>query len=502
MARRGCSTSTARSSAGSEIDSLRLPDRLTIAVGATYINVRERADAPTYNGYEHFGVAFDPPTSCRRVWDAASATTRDVTVEPISEIPDGFLSFRLRYLFRSRSKCSTSRRPARERSRPRRRAAVCRSRGTIPGATDPVGALAAARAELGDTFEIVSGRDRYLFVFSPDALRAFYALPEHDASKGLADYRMLVRKLPEELFAGVRTMAHDLFGAQDVETYLAHLDHALDLELGDARARRARSTRSRSRAASATGSASRAGSATAPRSRRGSIASSPSSTSSTAPTRSYIPARMQRSRRPTSAPNAPHSRASRSPSVSCWPIRDRDRSGFLDEIARRWSDTDEPRAHAGHRARRRAAAHRDDDEPVRRARLDARAARAAPRRARPRRGGRPPAARTVRARVDPHRPVLGDAAHGDATRSRSTTARTRYTLAPGVDARDDARAHQHHRRARPRRATTPTAGTAAACATKPTCRPGRPSRRSATARTAVRRSGSRSPRSRARSAGS
>jgi cytochrome P450 len=100
-----------------------------------------------------------------------------------------------------------------------------------PDVADPVGALAGARAELGDTFDLVSGRDRYLFVFSPAALRAFYALPERDASKGLADYRMLVRKLPEELFAGVRTLAHDLFGAQDVETYLGHLDHALDLEL-------------------------------------------------------------------------------------------------------------------------------------------------------------------------------------------------------------------------------------------------------------------------------
>jgi cytochrome P450 len=105
-----------------------------------------------------------------------------------------------------------------------------------PTLTDPVGALTGARAELGDTFEVVSGSDRYLFVFSPDALRALYALPEHDASKGLADYRMLVRKLPEELFSGVRTMAHDLFGAQDVETYLDHLDHALARtadELGD-----------------------------------------------------------------------------------------------------------------------------------------------------------------------------------------------------------------------------------------------------------------------------
>src|SRR4029077_6841707 len=88
-------------------------------------------------------------------------------------------------------------------------------------------------AELGDTFAIESGRDEYLFVFSADALRAFYALPERDASKGIADYRMLLRKLPEELFFDVRTLAHDLFGAQDVETYLGHLDHALTLELAE-----------------------------------------------------------------------------------------------------------------------------------------------------------------------------------------------------------------------------------------------------------------------------
>jgi len=102
-----------------------------------------------------------------------------------------------------------------------------------PAITDPVAVLKQARAELGDTFEVMSGRDRYLFVFSPDALKAFYALPEREASKGLADYRMLVRKLPQELFADVRTFAHDLFGAQDVETYLGHLDYALDLELAE-----------------------------------------------------------------------------------------------------------------------------------------------------------------------------------------------------------------------------------------------------------------------------
>src|SRR5882672_7310791 len=104
-------------------------------------------------------------------------------------------------------------------------------------APDPVGALAAARDELGDTFVVDSGSDRYLFVFSPAALANFYAIPERVASKGLADYRMLLRKLPDELFLGRRTLAHDLFGAQEVEGYLDHLDLAVARqleELGDA----------------------------------------------------------------------------------------------------------------------------------------------------------------------------------------------------------------------------------------------------------------------------
>jgi cytochrome P450 len=100
-----------------------------------------------------------------------------------------------------------------------------------PTAPDPVVALASARAELGDTFAVLSGDRPTLFVFGPAAVAALYALPEATASKGLADYRMLLRKLPEELFAGRRTFAHDLFGARDVDTYLAHLDVAVERQL-------------------------------------------------------------------------------------------------------------------------------------------------------------------------------------------------------------------------------------------------------------------------------
>ena len=64
--------------------------------------------------------------------------------------------------------------------------------------TDPVLALADARRLLGDTFVVDSGEDRYLFTFAPVGVASFYALPEETASKGVADWRMLRRKLPDE----------------------------------------------------------------------------------------------------------------------------------------------------------------------------------------------------------------------------------------------------------------------------------------------------------------
>ena len=93
---------------------------------------------------------------------------------------------------------------------------------------DPVGALAEARRSLGDTFVVDSGGDRYLFTFSPVGVRSFYALPEDRASKGVADWRMLRRKLPDEMFDGRRTLPHQLFGRDDVATYLANVGRALD----------------------------------------------------------------------------------------------------------------------------------------------------------------------------------------------------------------------------------------------------------------------------------
>jgi cytochrome P450 len=98
---------------------------------------------------------------------------------------------------------------------------------------DPVETLVRVRAELGDTFVVDSGPDRYLFTFSPEGLANFYALPEDHASKGLADWRMLRRKIPDELFDGRRTLPHELFGRDDVATYLDNVDRALDATLGE-----------------------------------------------------------------------------------------------------------------------------------------------------------------------------------------------------------------------------------------------------------------------------
>jgi len=69
---------------------------------------------------------------------------------------------------------------------------------------DAVAAIAEARARHGETFVVESGSDHYLFTFSPTGVESFYALPEEIASKGLADYLMLRRKLPDEIFRNGR----------------------------------------------------------------------------------------------------------------------------------------------------------------------------------------------------------------------------------------------------------------------------------------------------------
>jgi cytochrome P450 len=102
---------------------------------------------------------------------------------------------------------------------------------------DAVAAIAEARDRHGDTFVVESGGDHYLFTFSPTGVESFYALPEEKASKGLADYLMLRRKLPDEIFDGRRTLPGALFRRDDVASYLTNLEGALAqtvAELGSA----------------------------------------------------------------------------------------------------------------------------------------------------------------------------------------------------------------------------------------------------------------------------
>ena len=100
---------------------------------------------------------------------------------------------------------------------------------------DAVAAIAEARARLGDTFVVTSGADHYLFTFSATGVESFYALPEEKASKGIADYLMLRRKLPDDIFDGRRILPSALFRRDDVASYLVNLDWALEktaVELG------------------------------------------------------------------------------------------------------------------------------------------------------------------------------------------------------------------------------------------------------------------------------
>ncbi len=93
---------------------------------------------------------------------------------------------------------------------------------------DAVAAIGSARRQHGDTFAIRSGGDNYLFTFSPTGVESFYALPEELASKGVADFSMLRRKLPDDIFTGRRILPGTLFRRDDVATYLANLRLALE----------------------------------------------------------------------------------------------------------------------------------------------------------------------------------------------------------------------------------------------------------------------------------
>jgi hypothetical protein len=82
-----------------EIESLRLPDRLTLSVGRhSYLNLRERPDPMVCSGYEHFGIVVASAEEAERIWNVLDSDPHDVRLEPLDKGEDGFRSFRFRYL--------------------------------------------------------------------------------------------------------------------------------------------------------------------------------------------------------------------------------------------------------------------------------------------------------------------------------------------------------------------------------------------------------------------
>ena len=98
---------------------------------------------------------------------------------------------------------------------------------------DPTAFFNRCRNKHGDTFVVDAFGYRLFCVFSPVGVRNLWKLPEEQASKALADLTLLSHKVPIELFEGRRTLPHDLFARDDVETYLENLKNAVDFELAD-----------------------------------------------------------------------------------------------------------------------------------------------------------------------------------------------------------------------------------------------------------------------------
>jgi hypothetical protein len=82
-----------------EIESLRLPDRLTLLVGQhTYVNVRERDEVMHTTGYEHFGIVVESSGAADGLWKQLEEDPADFNLTDLGASPKGYRSFRFRYL--------------------------------------------------------------------------------------------------------------------------------------------------------------------------------------------------------------------------------------------------------------------------------------------------------------------------------------------------------------------------------------------------------------------
>jgi hypothetical protein len=82
-----------------ELEALRRPDRLTIAVGQhAYINVRERPQPMQVTGYEHFGVLMSSADELRRACEVLRRDYPHIAVEGLEPTGEGDRTFRFRHL--------------------------------------------------------------------------------------------------------------------------------------------------------------------------------------------------------------------------------------------------------------------------------------------------------------------------------------------------------------------------------------------------------------------
>jgi hypothetical protein len=82
-----------------EIESLRLPDRMTLAVGdRDYVNIRERSEPMVCSGYEHVGLLLGSAEAVDDAWSDLDRENTDVHLEELKRGDDGYRSFRFRYL--------------------------------------------------------------------------------------------------------------------------------------------------------------------------------------------------------------------------------------------------------------------------------------------------------------------------------------------------------------------------------------------------------------------
>src|SRR4051794_3264370 len=79
---------------------------------------------------------------------------------------------------------------------------------------DPTAWFHRMRKRHGDTFVTDAFGFRLMCVFSPEGVQSLYALEEKNASFGLATYRLIKFKMPEDLLIGRRVTPHQLFGRE------------------------------------------------------------------------------------------------------------------------------------------------------------------------------------------------------------------------------------------------------------------------------------------------